>query len=363
MRWFMIKTIVLVVSIVVSMSVNAADIYGLSEHDTAKIMKKYGKEISEFETAFEKESFAHLLSVSESENSSDIKAQEEIKNKRLKLMDKITKDNGFLFVDLQLIFYPAENKSYITIEIVDKQHPERLRFINDVKKTASTEKKRTHKPDLIESMVKYNEIVITLLPDHQLRPFSSQCPVYHCTVGFGHPKLKPYLTLFNTGAIKQRALILETLNHDPDPVRRAAAAFLIGHFHNPHEIIAILSRHIADKDELVRNNVMRVIAATMEKDKISNIDIMPFLDALDSPYNTDRNKALYVLLSAAKSKSSKPLILQNAGDKILALLHLKQPNNHDLAYEILKIISDKDFGSTNVTAWTAWVTSAKNQSV
>ena len=108
---------------------------------------------------------------------------------------------------------------------------------------------------------------------------------------------------------------------------------------------------------------MRAIGATMVKDKISEIDVTPFLDALDSPYTTDRNKALYVLFSAATSETSKRLILQKGGDKLLALVQLKQPNNHDWAYQILKKISGKDFGATNVVAWTAWVYSAKNKSI
>lgn len=209
-------------------------------------------------------------------------------------------------------------------------------------------------------MIKYDRIGLALMMNNKIKQLAAPCPVYHCAMGFEHPKLKPYLKVFNDGAIKEKAMILETLNHDLDPARRAAAAFLVGHFRDPHEIISVLSPHISDKDEEVRNNVMRVIGATMAKAKIIDIDVSPFLNALDSPSTTDRNKALYVLFNAADSKAAKQVILQKGGKQLVALTRLKQPNNHDWAYLILKKISGKDFGATNSAGWAAWVSSSKH---
>ncbi|WP_332248013.1 HEAT repeat domain-containing protein [Legionella tunisiensis] len=70
--------------------------------------------------------------------------------------------------------------------------------------------------------------------------------------------------------------MIDTLNNDPDPSRRAAAAFLMGHFKDPNEIISLLMVHVNDRDSGVRNNVMRVIAATMFKANIAPIDVVPF---------------------------------------------------------------------------------------
>ena len=82
------------------------------------------------------------------------------------------------------------------------------------------------------------------------------------------------------------------MNHDPIPDRRAAAVFLIGHFKDPKEIMSTLTPHVMDADSGVRNNVMRVIGMTMEKAHLTQIDLHPFLVLLQSPVESDRNKAL-----------------------------------------------------------------------
>jgi len=352
----MIKKYLLIMGIMISTGVNAADIYGLSEQNTQEMMKKYGKELSVLDALFKKET--QTIDVDETKSS---QSQDQLQKKKQALTNKIMKDNGFLSVDLQVIFYPDENQLYSTLEIIDKQHPERMRFLNTASKNSADEK-RVHRPDLIESTIAYEKLAFQLLMDKSISTHAP-CPVYHCIVGFEHPKLKPYLKQFNQGSVQEKDLIEKTLNEDVDSKRRAAAVFLVGHFHDPHEIIKILSPHISDKDNEVRNNVMRVIGSTLQKTSVSHLDVTPFLDALDSPYISDRNKALYVLSSVAKSKDVQQQILAKGSDRLLALIRLKQPNNHDLAYFILKEMSGQDFGPTNVEAWRHWLKNALNQHV
>lgn len=336
------------------------DLYGLSPKDASKILKQYSKVIAELEPVVLKET---------TKQAPDTDLNESLKEavtKKYNLLQEITKKNGFLFVDFQTIFYPNDNSYSTTIEIVDKQHPERMKFVNAMPfrnaKEDIPENKSGYKPDLIDTMTKYHFTSMKMLMTHQITS-KAKCPVYHCTVGFEDRELKPYLTVFNNGVIKNKKLIIETLRHDKSSQRRASAALLIGHFKDPLEIISLLSPSVTDKDEGVRNNAMRVIGATMDKAKLHKIDVTPFLNALDSPYVTDRNKALWVLTNAVDNAVSKKIILQKGGDKLLAILQLQQPNNHDFAYIILKKISGKDFGSTNVAAWKLWVESAKRQLV
>lgn len=348
------KIVLLVLCFVISFSINAGnivDLYGENQDKSKTIIKEYAQQIGEVESSLQKEA-------------SKIKDGEEVSallmslvTTRQQLLEKIKEEFGFYFVDFQTVFYPGNKNVYTTIEVINKSQPERLRFVNN----RTVKKIENKKDDLINKMLQFEIIEARLLMENKIDLKKNSCPVFHCVTGFNHPQLKPYLKIFNTGVIKEKKLIIDTLNKDADPERRAAAAFLIGHFSDPKEIISLLSTHVGDSSEAVRNSVMRVIGFTMEKAKIKQIDANPFLRLLDSPYTTDRNKALLVLSIIADSKSSKNLILQKGKNQLLALLELKQPNNHDLAYVILKKISGKDFGENNISAWEKWFSSAQTK--
>jgi hypothetical protein len=42
------------------------------------------------------------------------------------------------------------------------------------------------------------------------------------------------------------------------------------------------------------------------------------------------------------------------------MLKLKQPNNHNISYQLLKKISGKDFGEDNSIAWEKWIMEKQN---
>jgi hypothetical protein len=334
-----------------SLSVTAKDIvdlYGIDDEQSAKIIKKYAKQVGELETLIMKE----VIKMNKEGKESEI-----IKTTLLKkhhLIEKIKNEFGLYFVDFQTIFYPQDKNLYTTIEVVSKNQLQRQRLI-----TKRDPSKTNRQPDdLINKMIRFEKTHFQLIVNNDLNLKEQSCPVYHCLSGFNHPKLAPYLKIFNTGAVLEKKLIEETLNKDPNPQRRAAAAYLVGHYRDPREIVSVLTPHVEDSDNGVRNNVMRVIGVTLQKAKIRQIEVMPFLRLLDSPYTTDRNKALFVLLQAAESDSAKDVLIQKGKDKLLALLQLKQPNNHGGAYTVLKKISGKDFGDTNIRAWENWFSKA-----
>ncbi len=329
------------------------DLYGLSLADSAKIIKKYGKEVGDIETQRIQQAQKIALGIKDNK-------QVIILKKREILIEKIKQEQGFLFVSVQTVFYPDDPNLYTTIEIIAPSEPERLNFVSaKVDPTLLTKGAST---DLIEEMRHYEQLASELLMTNQIDP-REPCPVYHCTLGFSHPKLQPYLAIFNEGSSKERTLILQVLNEDPNPERRAAAAFLLGHFKNPQELISLLLPYVMDRDKEVRNNVIRVIAATMQKAKVKNIVLRPFLALLHSPYVSDRNKALYVIWLALEFNPEAGAILQQEGNNLLSLLALKQPNNHDLAYLILKKLSANDFGEQNIASWKAWLRQQEKQNI
>jgi hypothetical protein len=99
----------------------------------------------------------------------------------------------------------------------------------------------------------------------------------------------------------------------------------------------------------------------MSKAGSLSVDVAPFIALLDSPYTLDRNKSLMVLSEVAKKNKYQQEILQKSQDKLIQLLALKQPNNHEFAYKILKEISKKDFNEYDTEAWRLWLLTQKGQ--
>ena len=335
---------------------NIVDLYGVDGKKSLDILRKYGKEVGEISYAIQKEFRG------EGEKLKPGKMVK-LEARTRQITEGIKKENNFLYVNLDFIVYPSEKNTYTTIEVVDRKHPERLRFVSPKEKNKNTKTSDKRRNDLIDEMSDYLRLGASIRLKNDTQPPESECSAFHCSWGYDDKALKPYFKKFHTGAVSERQLILDTLHKSNDATRRDAAVHLIGHFRDPHEIIDLLSPYIQDPNNAVRNSAMRVILMTLRKTKITQINPMPYLDALASPYQMDRNKALAVLLTVSDAKSVQQLIVKKGLDRLLANLELKQPINHVPAYLILKKISGKDFGSTNVAAWKKWTSSAKTASV
>ncbi|KTD25395.1 Uncharacterised protein [Legionella lansingensis] len=350
------RKLAIILIIVLSMKVFASypvDVYGTSQEESDKILKEYARQVNEISESI-------ILNTQEGHGKDKEKKTHKALIKNEKLIKEIKDKYHFLYVDFSTIIYFDNKHNYFTtIEVVKANNPRRMRFIRRINKVEVSKGNKNHRQDIIDTMVQYHRMEAEWLRNKKLQPIKGKCPAYHCTPGFAHQKLKPYLKIFNTAAITEKQFILNTLKNDTDAERRAAAAFLVGHFSNPKEIISVLLPAIKDKSSYVRNNVMLMIATTMGLADIHQVDVQPFINYLDSPYATDRNKALGILSEAIESNTAKKMVIKNGEKRLIKLLQLKQPNNHDLAYLILKKISGKDFGEYNILAWKRWFSEVK----
>ena len=334
-------------------AMDSVDVYGMSPQESAVLLQKYSKRVIDIMVPLNQESINIQLGHKAS------KKFDRLVQERRALMKEIKKKEGLLFVYLDIVSYPNNTNNYMTIDVVKTSDKDRLRFVG----RGVASKKYPQRHDIVTKMAEYTHKSFQLYLTHPPGPNEPPCPVYHCFMGFNAPELKPYLPLFNAAAVQQRTLILDTLNHDQNPERRGAAAFLVGHFKDPRDIVATLLPHVNDSNEGVRNNVIRVLSTTLFTAKINDIDARPFLTLLDSPVLTDRNKSLFVLDSLAQSKKGKTLLIQEGRDRLLAILQLKQPNNHDFAYLILKKISGQNYGEYDMRAWRDWFNKAQTAAV
>lgn len=316
------------------------DVYGVNETTAQRIISRYSKQIRAIETPLMQKLSTGTFN--EHDHS--------LLQKKQRLIQIIMRNEHVAFVDFQTIAYPNNPHIYTTIEVINSNEPERLRFIEP--KTVNHFSPSPN--DIIHQMQTYIQLTFNLIMAGKEPAIIKTCPVYHCLSGFQHPQLRPYLALFNQAALHQKSFIMHTLQFDKDVERRAAAVFLLGHLANPQEIITTLLPYLTDSSAQVRNNVIRVIGATLLKAPVITLDIQPFVALLSSPYVTDRNKALFVLLTMADISNNQQYLLKHCRKILVALLELKQPNNHDLAYQLLKKISGQNFGESNFVAWEQW---------
>ena len=313
------------------------DVYGQPEQISKKIAEHYGARVYQLEKK---------LQALRANGHADQGLMHALIRQKKELIQDIKHQGPFTYVQFETILYPEDKSLYTSIEIISKDQPQRLRFIDQRPSPHS----KTKKKDIIDEMTQFTMLNFKLMQDPKFILDKTPCPIYHCILSYHYPELKPYLKHFNQAEQAKKAFIIHTLNHDADRNRRASAAFLMGHDPDPKTIIHTLLPHVNDPDSLVRNNVIRVLSATLFKSHLS-MDPTPFIELLDSPYASDRNKSLLVLYTLADSSPANQIILTKGSERLLKMLQLQQPNNHRPAYEVLKKISQKTFGEHDIQAW------------
>jgi len=263
------------------------------------------------------------------------------------MTDGVKSDYHFSYVNISPIMYQHDKTIHITIDVVEQKDKQRLAYF--LPKPTRTITDPEH---LIDNWLSYQKTAFDLIYKQKQFPTYKQCPAYHCIFGFEHPALQKFAHSFDD-AEKYKSTLIDIIRHEKDDEKRAAAVYVLAHIKNSGELVNSLLPAMHDSSALVRNNAMRVIAETLEKNKI-NIPINQVITALDFPNTTDRNKALLILYNIADRKDYAKYIATHATKTLINILKLQQPNNHDFSYNILKRISGKNYGERDYHAWTAW---------
>lgn len=253
----------------------------------------------------------------------------------------------------------AANKAYVTFDLVDRGDEARLAF-------APAPSGEVPDPDgLVSAWLQYEKRAEALLSEGKLVLGSrdeDRCSpkAFHCALGFAHPELQPMEERFFQGVPKSFAGVQRVLLEGKDPDARAAAAFLLAYAPTRDQAVGALLKAVRDPSPEVRNNVLRVLFKAQEGAERPVLPYQVLYSVLRFPATTDRNKALYSLLSVLKKdpKRSAAAVLGEVGDVLLATAALQQPNNRDPALEVMKLLSGKDLGR-DVAAWERWAKAAR----
>lgn len=304
------------------------DIYGTNSLSAEKIFTEYKKEINEIAKAARQ----------------GTTAAEAMK----KIITGIKSQGNFAYVNLSPILYQHDPITHITVDVVENKDRHRLLYFQAVPKQDIPDQDH-----LIIKWQEYEKLGFEIVYRTHQFPDFKKCPAHHCLFGFEQEKLKKYESIFSE-AEKHKTNLINIMRFDKDAHKRGAAVFVLAHIKNPHELIEILLPAIHDSSALVRNNAMRVLGATLANNKSNHLPLDKIMTALDYPTTTDRNKALFIILSMATDINA-PYIKMHAGQRLLSILKLQQPNNHDFAYLILKKISRKNYDEHDFTAWEKWL--------
>jgi hypothetical protein len=302
------------------------------------------------------------LKISKTMNSSLLNEKDLIHRKKIErqIISKIKQIDDIDTVKISVIFYPTDKKSYATLDLVKKNEIYRIPTASKNHPKKYIEKSQGLK-DLLDVWNEYNNRNVNLIRKNQIDLSKKSCPITHCTWGFDKKELEETLPKLQKGVAKYKNDLIDIIKYSLIDQEREEAIFILAHDDNYQEQAKLLINFTDDPNDFVRNNVMRVLGAIVTKHKVAHLDIKRIICALNYPYVTDRNKAAYVLLGIVRNESaSHQIVIAQAGEILLKLLKLQQPNNHDFAYQILKEISKKNYSERDYKSWQEWLNSQRS---
>ncbi len=322
------------------------DMYKTDQITVKEVNQKFGKKIEEI---------VWLMSPKRSVPDSEFERSGKL---WVGVIDGIRSMGDFAYVNMSPVFYTGNEEDHVTLDIVDKKDQHRLAYFLPKPNGSFPDPDR-----LIEKWTQYESQGIKLLFQKQeiAQNAPIKCFVNHCVYGFEHKDLKPYESVFNRLVPKNKKKLIAILKKDRDEKKRASACFLLAHLKNPREVINTVSPSIFDSSAGVRNAAMRVIGGTLSRNPKIDFSIKTALVALDFPSETDRNKALYMISILSKKSKYHNYLRKHASIVLIEQLKMKQPNLHELSYQVLKKISGKNFGARDYEAWRQWEKSGQKK--
>jgi len=314
------------------------DVYGTSDENNEKILNAYGQSL----LSLEKKKL--LLNIQHRDNTS-------LKKPYQQFIDNIEHQFKLSSVNVDTVFYPHNQQFYTTINICDPK------VTHGLSKGAPEKPYRLpQKPDVVDNMYAFTKKALDFLIAHPQYANRMDCKDYHCITP-EHAYFAKDLAYFRTEAPKRQSFIQYTIVNDTNLARRRSAIFLLGFLRNPDAIAANLQLALQDKNSFIRHDALRVFGELYKKCPHVQVPVHKVIDSTYSCDEAERNKALILLNAMAEDKQYQLVLIKEAGAQLIRLLKLKQPNNHDEAYQILRKISYKDYSEHAYLDWQNWLQS------
>lgn len=307
------------------------DVYGATEQMSLSILKRYGEKV----LSLEKELIQARLH------------QEPVKGflkKQYVLQQQIQNKYHIKRVNFETVYYPKDRSIYTTIQLFDHDFPRWDAY-------PDYQAKKGH--DVVDDMILFTEKIPQLYVKYPKFADNPTCKDFQCIVP-DDPVVENDLEHFRKMVEKYPKFVVNTIENDPILDRRRAAIFLLAYFKDPHQIAQILEKTLCDKNYYIRHDTLRVYGELYPKAPDIEFDINRVLLSLKADHVAERNKALIFINEIVTHQKYQQEVKQQAALQLVKLLRLKQPNNHDLAYEILVKISRHPYSAQAITVWDEW---------
>ncbi len=270
-----------------------------------------------------------------------------------KNVKKIKDKFGFPYAEWSVVEYfdPGQVTYHLTLDVVEADDVARRMSFLELPKEQLADP-----GGLLALWEEYEEVGLKLVGEGKLEPDTEKCKALHCPFGHRLSQLKKYEKPLLEGAKKFGPALLETLRRDSRPEYRAAAVYVLAYWvSEKNKVASALVEQVRDSDSVVRNNILRVLGDIAQDYKEVVIPATPILPLLDFPRVSDRSKALYVVyLLSMTTGAVREQILRDSFLTLVSLMECKQPDHKELAHQILRKISGKEFPAEDSRAWLAW---------
>ncbi len=260
---------------------------------------------------------------------------------------------GIAHVELSVseYFTSVDHAMYATFDVVDEVDRERMAFLPNPNRVLRD-------PDgLLAAWKQYYDMGSALSRRGQMSVDRPDCPGFYCLWGGPTPELAALQKKFVAGAAVKDAELRVVLTHEADGDKRAAALFVLSYGTRGEKVVEACHGALKDPSSAVRGAALQILADVINHRKDLRVDIDKILPLLDDPVDVVRGKTMGLLVPMVDNEPQRRKMLA-AAPRLVDLLKLKQPDNHDLAFTVLGMISRKNIGRRDYAGWQTWAVSA-----
>ncbi|MBI3289390.1 MAG: hypothetical protein HYZ74_07725 [Elusimicrobia bacterium] len=244
-------------------------------------------------------------------------------------------------------FTSVDHAMYATFDVVDAADRGRLAFAPAPRRTLPD-------PDgLLAAWKQYYELGSSLSRRGDLSVDRPDCPGFYCLWGGPTPELSALQNRFVSGAAGKERELRGILANEADADKRASALFVLSYGTNGEKVVAACMAALKDPAPGVRGAALQILADVVNHRKDLRVDVERIAPLLDDPVGVVRGKTMGLLVPMTDDESQRKKLMASA-PRLVALLRLHQPDNHDLAFTVLGMLSRSSFDAHDYAKWEAW---------